>query len=93
MRSLSEIYLWGKGLCQALQFVLVEYEKTHAILVCTDLTIPAEDIITAYACHFKITVMFREMKQHIGGLFYHFCINAIPRPNRYRRKCTDDSLT
>jgi len=93
VRFLSKTYLWGKGLYQALQFVLVEYEQTHAILVCTDLTVSAEDIITAYAYRFKIEAMFREMKQHIGSLFYHFWTNAVPKLDRYRRKGADDPLT
>lgn len=32
----------------------LEIEKTQAILVCTDLSMCAEDIITAYAHRFKI---------------------------------------
>lgn len=93
VRFLSKTYLWGKGLYHALQFVLVEYGETRAILVCTDLTMPAEDIITAYAYRFKIEAMFREMKQQIGGLFYHFWTNAVPRLDRYRKKGADDPLT
>ena len=92
VRFLSRTYLWGPGLYQALQFVLVEYGQTRVILVCTDLSMPAEDIITAYAYRFKIEAMFREMKQHIGGLFYHFWTSAVPRLDRYRGKGTDDPL-
>lgn len=54
---------------------------------------PAEDIITAYACRFKIEAMFREMKQQIGGLFYHSWTNAVPKLDRCRRKGADDPLT
>ena len=91
-RFLSRTYLWGKGLYQALQFVLVECGQTQSILACTDLSMPAEDIITAYAYRFKIEAMFREMKQQIGGLAYHFWTNAVPRLDRYRRKGADDPL-
>lgn len=42
----------GKGLYQALQFALVEYGQTQAILVYTDLSMHTEDIIEAYACCF-----------------------------------------
>lgn len=38
VRFLSGTYLWGQKLYQPLKFVLVEYEKTQAILVCTDLS-------------------------------------------------------
>lgn len=51
---------------------------------------PAEDIITAYAYRFKIEAMFPKMKQHIGGLFYHFWTNAFPRLDRYRKKGADN---
>lgn len=84
--------MWGKGLYQALQVVLVEYGEARTIFVCTDLTMPAEDIITAYAYRFRIEAMFREMKQQIEGLFYHFWTNAVPRLERYCRKEADDPL-
>ena len=47
VRFLSRTYLWGQGLYQELQFVFVEYGQTQAILVSTDLSMPAEDIIKA----------------------------------------------
>lgn len=93
VRFLSRTYLWGQGLYHALQFVLVEYGQTQAILVCTDLSMSAEDIITTYAYRFKIEAMFREMEQQLGGLFYHFWTSAVPRLDHYRRKDTDDPLT
>ena len=66
VRFLSKTYLWGQGLYQPLQFVLVEYGEKQAILACTDLSMSAGDIIEAYACRFKIEAMFREMKQQSG---------------------------
>ena len=54
VRFLSKTYLWGQGLYQLLQFVLVEYGETQAILACTNLSMSAGDIIEAYACCFKI---------------------------------------
>lgn len=82
----------GQGLYQPLQFVLAEYGETQAILVCTDLSMAAEDIIEAYACRFKIEGMFREMKQQLGGFCYHFWTHAVPRLDRYRRKGSTDPL-
>ena len=41
------------------------------------------------AYRFKIEAMFREMKRYIGGLFYHFWTNVVPRLERYRRKDVD----
>lgn len=68
----------------------MEYEKTQAILVCTDLSMSAEDIITAYAHRFKIEAMFREMNQCFGGFCYHFWSKAVPKLDRYRRKASAD---
>lgn len=89
---LARTYLWGQKLYQPLKFVLVEYEKTQAILVCTDLSMCAEDIITAYAHRFRIEAMFREMKQCFGGFCYRFWSKAVPKLNRYRRKADADPL-
>lgn len=92
-RYQSWIYLWGQKLYQPLRFVLVEYEAKQVILVSTDLTMSAEDIIIAYACRFKIETMFREFKQQFGGLFYHFWTKAVPKLDRYRRKNSPDPLS
>ena len=92
VRFLSRTYLWGQGLYQPLQFVLVEYGQAQAILVCTDLSMAAGDIIEAYACRFKIEAMFREMKQQLGGFCYHFWSHAVPRLDRYRKKDSADPL-
>lgn len=92
VRFLSRTYLWGQKLYQPLRFVLVEYEKTQAILVCTDLSMRTEDIITAYAHRFKIEAMFREMKQCFGGFCYRFWSKAVPKLDRYRRKTAVDPL-
>ena len=92
VRFLSRTYLWGQGLYQPLQFVLAEYGQTQAILVCTDLSMAAGDIIEAYACRFKIEAMFREMKQQLGGFCYHFGTHAVPRLDRCCRKGSDDPL-
>ena len=92
VRFLSRTYLWGQGLYQPLQSVFVEYGQTQAILVCTDLSMAAEDIIGAYACRFKIGAMFREMEQQLGGFCYHFWTYAVPRLDRYRRKGSTDPL-
>ncbi len=58
----------------------------------TDLTVPAEDVIIAYAFRAKIETMFRALKQQFGGLCYHFWTKAVPQLNRYRRKNIPDPL-
>ena len=92
VRYLSRVYRWGRGLYLPLQFVLVEYSGKRAILVSTDLTISAEDIIVAYAYRFKIETMFRAFKQWFGGFCYHFWTKAMPKLDRYRRKGSGDPL-
>lgn len=82
----------GQGLYQPLQFVLVEYGQTQAILACTDLSMDVKDIIGAYACRFKIGAMFREMEQALGGLCHYFWTHAVPKLDRYRRKGSADPL-
>ena len=81
-------------ICGARAFAVCprEYGQTQAILACTDLSMAAADIIEAYACRFKIEAIFREMKQQLGGFFYHFWTHAIPRLDRYRRKGSADPL-
>lgn len=93
VRFLSCVYLWGQKLYQPLQFVLVEYEAKQVILASTSLAMPAEEIITAYACRSKVEAMFREFKGQFGGLFYHFWTKAAPKLNRYRRKNSPDPLS
>ena len=78
--------LWGQGLYQELRFVLVQRGNQQAILVSTDLTLNATDIIELYGHRFKIESMFREMKQVIGAFSYHFWCKSMPKLHRYLRK-------
>ncbi|ETT49749.1 hypothetical protein C162_12713 [Paenibacillus sp. FSL R7-269] len=64
--------LWGQGWYQELRFVLVVHEGRHSILVSTDLTLAATDIIRLYGYRFKNEPMFREMKQVIGAFATDF---------------------
>lgn len=78
--------LWGQGLYQELRFVLVRMDKKLSILVSTDLTLAAVDIIRLYSYRFKIECTFREMKQVIGAFGYRFWSKSMPKLNRYLRK-------
>lgn len=89
---LSRVYLWGQKLYQPLRFVLVNDEGKRVILISTDLTMSAEDIIIAYAYRAKIETMFKVFKQQFGGLCYHFWTKAVPKLNRYRKKGSPDPL-
>ena len=78
--------LWGQGLYQERRFVLVKRGDQCAILVSTDLTLAATDIIRLYGYRFKIEYTFREMKQVIGAFGYRFWSKSMPKLNRYLRK-------
>lgn len=78
--------LWGQGLYQELRFVLVKFGDRLSILVSTDLTLAATDIVRLYGYRFKIECTFREMKQAIGGFSYHFWSKSMPKLKRYLKK-------
>jgi len=76
--------LWGKKLYQKLRFVLVEIDGKQSILVSTDLTLAPVVIIELYGRRFKIECAFRELKQVIAGLCYHFWSKYMPKLKRYK---------
>lgn len=78
--------LWGQGLYQELRFVLVKQGDRHSILVSTDVSLEAAEIITLYGYRFKIECTFREMKQVIGAFGYRFWSKSMPKLKRYLRK-------
>lgn len=78
--------LWGQKLYQPLRFVLVLRGDQPSILVSTDRTLAATEIITLYGYRFKIECTFREMKQVIGAFGYRFWSKSMPKLKRYLRK-------
>ena len=85
--------LWGSKLYQEVQFVLVKYNQSTAIFVCTDLMLDPVHIIEGYAHRFKIECMFRELKQQIHTFHYHFWSMYVPKLNKYKKKSDPDPLT
>lgn len=87
--------LWGKQLYQQLRFVLVKFGSTQTILVCTNADFSPEKIIRLYSYRFKIESCFRELKQVIHALAYHFWSKAMPKINRYAKSGEDqlDAVT
>ncbi len=69
--------LW-KPIKEKLRFVLVIDGSETFILMCSDLTLPPEDIITAYSYRFKIEVNFKVVKHVIGAFFCHFWTSVWP---------------
>jgi hypothetical protein len=62
-----------------LRFVLVIDHDRCFILMCSDLFLAPENIITAYSYRFKIEVCFNVLKNLIGAFFYHFWTTVWPK--------------
>jgi hypothetical protein len=75
--------LWGDAWYQKLRFVLVRYDDTNRILVCTDLLVSPSQIIELYAYRFKIETAFRSFTQVIHGFGYHFWSRYVPTMNKF----------
>lgn len=69
--------LW-KPIKEKVRFVLVIDGSETFILMCSDLTLPPEDIITAYSYRFKIEINFKVLKHLIGAFFCHFWTSVWP---------------
>ena len=70
--------IW-KPVGEKIRFVLVVDGSERFILMCSDLTLSAPDIIRAYSYRFKIEVSFKVLKHLIGAFFYRFWTGAWPR--------------
>ena len=70
--------IW-KPVGQKVRFVLVSDSGVNFVLMCSDLTLPAPEIIRAYSYRFKIEVNFKVLKHLTGAFFYHFWTVACPR--------------
>ena len=70
--------IW-KPIGETLRFVLVCDGPERFILMCSDLSLSAVDIIRAYSYRFKIEVSFKVLKHLIGVFFYRFWTSAWPR--------------
>ncbi len=70
--------LW-KPVGEKMRFVLVADGDERFILMGSDLTLGARDMILAYSYRFKIEVSFKVLKHLIGAFFYRFWTTAWPR--------------
>ena len=73
--------IW-KPIGEKLRFVLVCDGSERFILMCSDLSLSAADIIRAYSYRFKIEVSFKVLKHLMGVFFYRFWTSAWPRIGR-----------
>jgi hypothetical protein len=67
--------LW-KPLQDVLRFVLVKDGERICILICSDLTMAPNEVVSLYARRFKIEVTFKMLKHIVGGFCYHFWTKA-----------------
>ena len=70
------------------RFVLVKIGSTPFVIMSSDLTLTAEEIITLYAKRFKIETGFDDLKNDMGGFAYHFWTKALSK-----RKKNQDTQT
>lgn len=69
--------LW-KPLGLVVKFVFVRHpEKGNAIILSTDCSLSALDIITGYSLRFKIEVMFKQAIYQLGTFMYRFWLKAM----------------
>jgi len=64
---------------EKVRFVLVRDGSDYFILMSSDSTLSAHDIICAYSYRFKIEVSFKVLKHLMGAFFYRFWTSAWPR--------------
>jgi hypothetical protein len=70
--------IW-KPVGEKVRFVLVADGAERFILMCSDLTLSAPDIIRAYSYRFKIEVSFKVLKHLMGAFYYRFWTSSWPR--------------
>ena len=70
--------IW-KPVGEKIRFVLVVDGSESFILMCSDLTLSALDIVQAYSFRFKIEVSFKVLKHLVGAFSYRFWTSAWPR--------------
>lgn len=58
--------VWLRDVAQKVRVVVVEGAKEPIILVCTDLSLSALQIIEIYGARFSIELTLRDLKQHFG---------------------------
>lgn len=71
--------LYWKPVADKVRFVLVTHGPDRFILIGSDLTLSARDMILAYSYRFKIEVSFKVLKHLMGIFFYRFWTHAWPR--------------
>lgn len=58
--------VWLRNIPKKVRVVVIEGVKEPVILVCTDLSLTAAQIIEIYAARFSLEIAIRDLKQHFG---------------------------
>ena len=66
-------------MAEKVRFVLVADGADRFILIGSDVTLSARNMILAYSYRFKIEVSFKVLKHLMGAFFYRFWTHAWPR--------------
>jgi hypothetical protein len=83
VRYLCLDLIW-KPVKRLVRFVLVKADSGNCIMMSSDLTLGAEDIIAIYALRFKIETSFDEQKNDMGSFAYHFWTTALPKRKKWK---------
>lgn len=75
--------LW-KPCGKTIRIVMVKTGDLKMVLMCSDVLLSPESIITAYTYRFKIEVTFKELKHNIGCFCYHFWTSVMPKLSKYK---------
>ncbi len=70
--------IW-KPVGEKIRFVMVMDSTERFILMCSDLTLPASDIVRACSYRFKIELSFKVLKHLMGTFYYRFWTSVWPR--------------
>ena len=62
--------VWLRNIPKKVRVVVIEGIKKPVILVCTDITLSASQIIEIYAARFALEITIRDLKQHFGFTDY-----------------------
>jgi hypothetical protein len=58
--------LWIRDVCKKVRIVAIKGIRTPILLISTDLSLSAREIIEIYSSRFSIEIAFRDLKQHFG---------------------------
>lgn len=92
--ALARDLLWGPKLYEPVRFVLVRGGGLllDQILVTTDASLTAAQVIELYSLRWGIECAFRDMKQEVRAFSYRFWSKAMPKLERFAPSGAPDRL-